>query len=368
MFVATDFVVPAEHRARNFILRPLRASHLEIDFEALRIAGARLRSVFAANDSWPRDGITLDEDLEDLRRHEAEWERRLAFAYTVLSADESRCLGCVYLNPATKLGHDCECLLWTTDAAQDGALEAVVRDWLATAWPFRAVGFPGRPPTPWSVWEKLPWRDEAVPRIGADAATVLMYNPRACGLALADQSIEVTSGRLAQLAQQTVVQLFTGEAEAVRRDIGVGWRALQGEGVRAGAYVSPGLLLGAPVALLRYLAGSPIFAGALLALIAFTLGLEEISDPAAPAVEYVADLAFSGLETVVLLRVMLVGLIEERNFALARNIRAASMQVLTPPEAARERGAGKDGAAVVAVLGMAHLNGVRKLLTTSRAV
>ena len=100
------------------------------------------------------------------------------------------------------------------------------------------------------------------------------------------------------------------------------------EGVRAGAYVSPGLLLGAPVALLRYLAGSPIFAGALLALIAFTLGLEEISDPAAPAVEYAADLAFSGLETVVLLRVMLVGLIEERNFALARNIRAASMQVL----------------------------------------
>ena len=189
-----------------------------------------------------------------------------------------------------------------------------------------------------------------------------------CGLALADQSIEVTSGRLAQLAKQTVVQLFTGEAEAVRRDIGVGWRALQGEGVRAGAYVSPGLLLGAPVALLRYLAGSPIFAGALLALIAFTLGLEEISDPAAPAVEYAADLAFSGLETVVLLRVMLVGLIEERNFALARNIRAASMQVLTPPEAARERGAGKDGAAVVAVLGMAHLNGVRKLLTTSRAV
>ena len=107
------------------------------------------------------------------------------------------------------------------------------------------------------------------------------------------------------------MQLFTGEAEAVRRDIGVGWRALQGEGVRAGAYVSPGLLLGAPVALLHYLAGSPIFAGALLALIAFTLGLEEISDPAAPAVEYAADFALSGFETVVLMRVMLVGLIEE---------------------------------------------------------
>ena len=74
------------------------------------------------------------------------------------------------------------------------------------------------------------------------------------------------------------------------------------------------------------------------------------------------------VESVLLLRVSLVGLIEERNFVLARNIRAASMQVLIPPRAVRQRGSGKDGRAVVAVLGMAHLNGVRRLLTTSRAV
>ena len=48
------------------------------------------------------------------------------------------------------------------------------REWLATAWPFRAVVFPGRPPTPWPVWEKLPWRDEAVPRIGADATSIVL--------------------------------------------------------------------------------------------------------------------------------------------------------------------------------------------------
>jgi len=63
-----------------------------------------------------------------------------------------------------------------------------------------------------------------------------------------------------------------------------------------------------------------------------------------------------------------VGLIEERNFVLARHIRAASMQVLTPPRALRQRGPGRDGRAVVAVLGLAHLNGVRRLLTTTRAV
>ena len=74
------------------------------------------------------------------------------------------------------------------------------------------------------------------------------------------------------------------------------------------------------------------------------------------------------VESVVLLRVCLVGLIEERNYVLARRIRAASMQVLPPPRAARQRGRGKDGRAVVAVLGLAHLNGVKRLLTTSRSV
>jgi len=44
------------------------------------------------------------------------------------------------------------------------------------------------------------------------------------------------------------------------------------------------------------------------------------------------------------------------------------MQVLTPPRALRQRGPGRDGRAVVAVLGLAHLNGVRRLLTTTRAV
>lgn len=67
---------------------------------------------------------------------------------------------------------------------------------------------------------------------------------------------------------------------------------------------------------------------------------------------------FALLETVLLGRVMLVGLIEERNFVLARNIRRACLG------ARRRRGARE----VVVVLGAAHLNGVQKLLTGSRIV
>ena len=90
--------------------------------------------------------------------------------------------------------------------------------------------------------------------------------------------------------------------------------------------------------------------------------------PPLGAAELAPSVAVAALESVALLRVLLVALIEERNFVLARNIRAASMQVLTPPRAVRQRGRGKDGRAVVAVMGLAHLNGVRRLLTTTRTI
>eukprot|EP00966_Prymnesium_polylepis_P270883 6257978-Prymnesium_polylepis.1 len=64
----------------------------------------------------------------------------------------------------------------------------------------------------------------------------------------------------------------------------------------------------------------------------------------------------------VAVRVGLVALLEERNYVLARSIRRAC----------REQPAAADGGgeppAVVAVLGMAHLNGVRQLLSQSRPI
>ena len=68
-------------------------------------------------------------------------------------------------------------------AKLDADIESLCRAWLRDAWPFRHVAFPGRGDTPWPVFETLPFRDEAVPRIGADALTVIDYNARACGLA-----------------------------------------------------------------------------------------------------------------------------------------------------------------------------------------
>ena len=78
--------------------------------------------------------------------------------------------------------------------------------------------------------------------------------------------------------------------------------------------------------------------------------VEVPADEALGAADLLQAAGFSLLETLLLGRVFLVGLLEERNYVLARNIRAASMQVLTPPRAVRQRGRGKDGRAVVAVI------------------
>ena len=74
----------------------LSVDDVEKDFEAVIESRELLRS---RGGSWPRDGFTLKENLKDLKRHQKEFLNRKAFAYTVISLDESRVLGCMYINP-----------------------------------------------------------------------------------------------------------------------------------------------------------------------------------------------------------------------------------------------------------------------------
>ena len=194
---------PAELRTERLLLRPLRAAHVDPDYEAvldgLTPEGSPLQSVFARRDTWPFYGMTREEDLFDLRRHEAEFEHRLAFAYTVLDpADEGVVHGCCYINPPTKPGLDAECMLWIRPSAADHAgldaeLEAALRGWLAgPAWPeLGRVGFPGRDLADgpsgdrarcWDYWEALPFTTARYPRIAADAKTVVLHLHAQSGL------------------------------------------------------------------------------------------------------------------------------------------------------------------------------------------
>ena len=76
--------------------------------------------------------------------HETEFRNRSSFAYTVVTHDESRVLGCVYVYADADA--DASVWLWVRHDAYevDATLEQVVRDWIERDWPFTRVAWPRR--------------------------------------------------------------------------------------------------------------------------------------------------------------------------------------------------------------------------------
>lgn len=152
-FVTSDFPVPAILEHEHFFLRMLRADDAQADYEAVMASQERLRA--GSPHGWPRPGFTLAENRADLVRHEQEFHDRVAFAYTVVSPDGARTLGCVYINPPATSdtqpdspdsngNPDAFVYLWVRDedhAELSGELFRTVDAWLDAYWPFQAVRY-----------------------------------------------------------------------------------------------------------------------------------------------------------------------------------------------------------------------------------
>lgn len=164
---------------------------------------------------------------------------------------------------------------------------------------------------------------------------------------LADQPIAVTGRRLGVALASTAVDLFTPAGwRRVGADLLVALRQLP---TFASAAVNGPLLAGAPLAAARYLYQSPS-ALPFLVLSTTALGIAAAVDEATGAVATWEDAVVSGVVALIFGRAAFVSLIKERDRVLAQNIRDACL--MQQPE---------EGA-VVAVLGMAHLAGVREAL------
>ena len=154
-FVPSDFTIPTPPSGDGWCMRPLHPDDVEIDYAAVMSSRERLRQVFAADDTWPRDNMTLEEDRNDLVAHYAEFEQRESFAWMVTDSTGQQCLGCVYLYPASVQGYDVEVYLWVTDAALatglDQELDESIKTWLAEDWSFTRPAWPGRD-IPWCDW------------------------------------------------------------------------------------------------------------------------------------------------------------------------------------------------------------------------
>ena len=84
----------------------LTVEDVEKDYDAVMSSREHLRSLASQEDeedTWPEENMTIEEDLADLARHQDEFLKREAFVYTVMSLDESRCLGWVWIRKMCKL-------------------------------------------------------------------------------------------------------------------------------------------------------------------------------------------------------------------------------------------------------------------------
>jgi RimJ/RimL family protein N-acetyltransferase len=160
-FLPVEFEVPTVLETERFRMRPVTIHDVVKDYEAVITSREQLWELFGEAWGWPPEDLTLEQDLIDLGWHQKEFQLRSSFDYAVMSPDEGRLLGCVYVDPPGKVGFDAEVYLWVrADELATGleqALEGVVRRWISDEWPFKAVAYPGRAPS-WEEWFALPDR------------------------------------------------------------------------------------------------------------------------------------------------------------------------------------------------------------------
>ncbi len=147
-FLSPDFVVPVAVETDGFRMRMLTIHDLVKDYDAVMSSREHLWRRFGGVWGWPKPEMTLEQNLIDLGWHQKEFQRHSSFAYTVVTLDETRTLGCAYIDPPTAGGMDAEVWFWARQSELQGRLEdrldAHLRRWLRSEWGFRAVSLNGQ--------------------------------------------------------------------------------------------------------------------------------------------------------------------------------------------------------------------------------
>lgn len=157
-FYPDDARVPSGMTTDEVVLRPLGASDVEADYEALMSSREMLR-VWEQSE-WPSDDFTLEENRNDLEEHESNHASGRAFTYTVTDPGDQRCLGCVYVYPLGSVlrnmgasdeenedvgDFEAYVTFWVRESELAGGLERRLLgnlvDWFDREWAFRRIAF-----------------------------------------------------------------------------------------------------------------------------------------------------------------------------------------------------------------------------------
>jgi hypothetical protein len=153
--VPDDFQVPELFENTRVRLRILTVNDVEKDYDAVMTSIDHLQGAFGPDSKWPSKELTLEQDLIDLGWHQKEFQKRSSFAYTVMSPDESECIGCVYIYPSPNSVYDSMVIMWVRQSEVKNGLDAhlseIVKKWVREKWPFKNPGYPGRD-IGWDEW------------------------------------------------------------------------------------------------------------------------------------------------------------------------------------------------------------------------
>ncbi len=147
-FVPVGFDPPTSLVGDRFRLEPLGPRHNEADHVAWMSSIDHIRATPGYPDgNWPPvEGMSLDANLADLRRHEADFAAGKGYTFTVLDLADGDVIGCVYLYPSESADHDVEVQSWvrSSHADLDTPLADAVAAWLTTEWPWERPNRFGR--------------------------------------------------------------------------------------------------------------------------------------------------------------------------------------------------------------------------------
>lgn len=137
----------------GFIVRPLVPTDVVIDHEAV-MSSREFLYHWEQEPPYPSEDFSIADNLEDLEKMDDEHRNGTRYTYTVMNADETQVLGCLYLLPnndrmyasAQVTSHDgtdlssCDATLgfWVRVSTWEDGFEAVllkaVLDWLRVDW------------------------------------------------------------------------------------------------------------------------------------------------------------------------------------------------------------------------------------------
>jgi hypothetical protein len=146
-FVPDDFVAPPPLATAEFRLEPLGPEHNVSDYAAWTSSIDHINATPGFADwDWPDESLTIEDNLSDLVSHSQDFAKRIGFTYTVLDADDGHVIGCLYMYPAKRPGHDVSVRSWVTVARADldEPLWRAVTAWIDTDWPFESPDYASR--------------------------------------------------------------------------------------------------------------------------------------------------------------------------------------------------------------------------------